>query len=286
MSRESLARPAFAAFAIAVALLAGGCVLTPAGLQLLELHFALSEKLVDGEEALVQQQVLPAEVVLKKYSVRVGGRLSGAVELPERIDVLVTAEDVANGKVYDRFRLKIDIEPDGGFSATGRWKKNIRAGTLLSVFLTPVGADLENAEVDLCVHTTKDKTLLAQVADCSPGTFSLPPAFELELDSVGFHEIIEVEGGFPKNLGSTSGRELVVALRDVNRPDQTCPEEVPWDGCASVDWDDVDGTRNAPPGGGYFDNRIRVRTENGPLDLYLNRELGLSREQDDDFALQ
>ncbi|MDX1502668.1 MAG: hypothetical protein R3325_09920 [Thermoanaerobaculia bacterium] len=265
----------------------GGCILTPGGVQLLELHFGLSETVVSGAESLVHQQLLPAEVVLKKHQVRVSGLLSGSASQPERIDVLVTAEDAGNGKVYDRFRLKVELRPDGGFSATGKWRKNIRPDTLLKVFVTPVGGDLpEGAEVDLCVHMTRSKAALRDLLDCAPGTLLLPPAFELELDSVGFHELFSEPGAFPKDLGPTAGRELVVALRDVTRPDQQCPDEIPWDGCATVDWDDVAGTRNVPPGGGYFDNRIRVTTESGPLDLYLNRELGLSREQDDDFALQ
>lgn len=271
---------------VVVPLAVAGCVLVAPGIQILELHFELADELAEGVEALVHQQGLPSEVVLKKYFVRVGGRIAGATSLPERVDVLVTAESADDGKIYNRFKLKAKVDGDGGFAATAKWKKNIEPETLLSVFLTPVGADLAgDLGIDLCVHIAKKKSDLGQIADCAPGTFNLPAAYELELDSVGFHEPITVTGVFPADLGDTAGRELVVALRDEGRPNQVCPEEVPWDGCAAVDWDDVDGKRNAPPGGGYFENKVSMTTEDGRLVLFLNRSLTLERELDDDFAL-
>ncbi len=268
------------------ALAAAGCILTPAGIQLLELHFGLSETLFEGEAALVHQQVIPGEVVLKKYQVRASGWIRGATNLPDRVDVLVTAEGVDDGKIYDRFKLKVKIDADGGFSATGKWKKNIQARTLLSAFLTPVGTDLSgDVDIDVCIQMTKLKGTLNQVADCAPGSFNLIATSDPDLQSPGYHEFITVEGAFPADLGATAGRELVVALRDKNRPGQVCPNEVPWDGCASVDWDDVDGARNAPAGGGYFENKLILSTESGRLVLFMNQALGLERELDDDFAL-
>lgn len=208
------------------------------------------------------------------------------VDLPDRIEVLVTSED-ENGKVYDRATFDARLRDDGGFVVTRKWKKNVDAETTMSVFVTPIGGDLpKGLDVDLCVRVAKQKNTLSRVADCAPGSFDLPAAFELELDSVGFHELISVEGAFPQDLGATDGRELVVALRDVSRPRQTCPrDDVPWDGCASVDWDDVDGKRNAPPGGGYFENKLVIQTEDGKRELFLNRALGISPEIDDDFEL-
>ncbi len=266
-----------------VLLALAGCVLTPAGIQFLELRFALSRTLAAGEEALVHQQVFPAKVVLKKHHVRVSGRVAGAGGLPERLDLLVTSED-ADGKVYNRFKLKLDIESDGGFSATGRWKKNIDAATLQSVFVTPIGADLpEDLAVQLCIHTSKQKATLAQAADCSQGVFDLVAANGF--DDPGFHELITISGEFPQGLGATAGRQLVVALRDAGRPDLICEIHHPSSGCATVDWDDFGGRRNTPPGGGYFANRVLLATEDGPLELFLNMDLGLGRELDDDFGL-
>ncbi len=99
---------------------------------------------------------------------------------------------------------------------------------------------------------------------------------ELELPAAtafgepGFHEVLIASGEARSDLGETSGLRLVVSLRDASRPTQTCSEDHPLSGCATVDWSDDPGRPKVPPGG-VFDNSVRVRLQTGPRTFYLSQ---------------
>ena len=54
---------------------------------------------------------------------------------------------------------------------------------------------------------------------------------------------------------------LVLALRDVSRPDQRCDREHPLSGCATVDWSDF---------GGVCDKRHTVSLGAGVRNFFLS----------------
>jgi hypothetical protein len=104
------------------------------------------------------------------------------------------------------------------------------------------------------------------------GTLVLPAA--IDQNDAGSHEVFVVLQALRPDLMATSGRELVVALRDAGRPGQQCPSDEPEDGCASIDWSD-DPASPRVPADGRFLNRLRVELDTGVKDLYLSRDFRL-----------
>ncbi len=55
-----------------------------------------------------------------------------------------------------------------------------------------------------------------------------------------FNSAITLSHIVPADLGPTTGRHLILSLRDSSRPDQFCDPDDPsgglFDGCATVDW--------------------------------------------------
>ncbi len=105
------------------------------------------------------------------------------------------------------------------------------------------------------------------------GQLEVPAATSFE--EPGFHEAFEVMHTLPVGLAPAAGTNLIIRLRDQGRPDQTCSQEHPLSGCATVDWSDAVGRPNVPEGG-VFDNRITVQLASGPRDFYLTEARGLA----------
>ncbi len=115
------------------------------------------------------------------------------------------------------------------------------------------------------------RTLLAS------GVFEVPAA--RAFGEPGFHEQYRFVHELPTGLEPTAGRVLVLALRDVGRPDQTCDQDHPLSGCVTVDWSDS-GSRPKVPPGGVFDNSIRVELTSGTATFYLSQTDRLADEPD------
>ena len=94
----------------------------------------------------------------------------------------------------------------------------------------------------------------------------------------GFHEAFVLTGTVPEAVAGVSG-ELVVRLRDVGRPNQTCDRDHPLSGCATVDWSDFED-RPGVPSGGVFDNHLNVVTTSGAVELFLTERRGLATTPD------
>jgi hypothetical protein len=105
------------------------------------------------------------------------------------------------------------------------------------------------------------------------GEFSVPAAEAF--GDPGFHEAFQQVVPLSADVGSTLGRTLAVRMWDVSRPEQTCSEDHPLSGCATVDWSDADSRPNVPPGG-VFDNRLRLVLASGARDYYLSETLMLT----------
>ena len=80
----------------------------------------------------------------------------------------------------------------------------------------------------------------------------------------------------PLGLGSTTGRQLAVRLRDVTQPDRTCEIDHPLSGCATIDWPLPEGT--VPLVDENFRNLVAVETANGLLEFHLRMDDGLSSQ--------
>lgn len=94
--------------------------------------------------------------------------------------------------------------------------------------------------------------------------FAVPAVRNLDFHSRGFHYPVtvrmKVQGG---------GRTVVLALRNVSRPDQRCTQDHPLGGCVTVDWAD-DPSRPHVPRSGVFANTVAIRTAQGTELLHLH----------------
>lgn len=99
------------------------------------------------------------------------------------------------------------------------------------------------------------------------GELTLPAA--QAFGDPGFHEILTATAVLPADFGPTAGRRLILALRDASRPRQTCDQEHPLSGCATVDWSDFEDRPNVPPGG-VFDQYLTLQTADGPRTFFLS----------------
>ncbi len=109
------------------------------------------------------------------------------------------------------------------------------------------------------------------------GRLELPAANAF--GEAGFHEVLTTTARVPEQLGATSGLRLVVSLSDASRPSQSCSQDHPLSGCATVDWSD-DPSRPNVPAGGVFDNSVTVRLSSGPRTFYLSQSGALADHPD------
>lgn len=79
----------------------------------------------------------------------------------------------------------------------------------------------------------------------------------------------------PAAAAPGSGRKLVVRLRESSRPGQTCSQDHPLSGCATVDWSDSPD-RPRVPASGVFDNSLTLSLARGPLTLFLRADGALA----------
>lgn len=109
------------------------------------------------------------------------------------------------------------------------------------------------------------------------GSIQIPAANGFE--DPGFHETFVLTGGVPEAAAGVTG-ELVVRLRDVGRPENTCDRDHPLSGCATVDWSDFED-RPGVPTGGVFDNHLNVVSSSGPINFFLSENRGLADTPDE-----
>lgn len=109
------------------------------------------------------------------------------------------------------------------------------------------------------------------------GEFSLAAAGDF--GDPGFHAVVTATATLPESRTVTSGRSLVLTLKDAGRTNQTCATEHPLSGCATVDWSDSPDRPHVPPTG-VFINTIRLQLSSGPRTLYLRQSGALASSPD------
>ena len=97
----------------------------------------------------------------------------------------------------------------------------------------------------------------------------------------GFHQVITLTADMPTDLGRTGGLRMVLKLRDAVRSGQTCSQEHPLSGCATVDWSDAVG-RPGVPSSGVFKNSIVLELGSGRRTVFLS-EAGTLEDAPDVF---
>ncbi len=150
--------------AAAVAAILVGCVLVAGELQSLVLTFATQRTVEVGETLEIHSAVYPEKVELRGVLVRVAGRLIVAegAALPASVDVAAVNQDVDSGRVRFRFKLSVEVAEDGTFSAIKRYRKDIAAGTLQTVSVTPRGAAIPNgSQITVCVDLARSAEALS-----------------------------------------------------------------------------------------------------------------------------
>ena len=95
----------------------------------------------------------------------------------------------------------------------------------------------------------------------------------------GFHEVLIDVQTLPNDLSVSSGDRLILSLRDLGRPDQSCSREHPLSGCATVDWSDFDG-RAKVPSGGVFEHSLTLRLASGDRSFFLSESGSLNDTPD------
>ena len=84
---------------------------------------------------------------------------------------------------------------------------------------------------------------------------------QIELSSSDFNRLVVLNHTTPATLQATQGAVLTVSLFDSSRPGQTCAQDHPLSGCATVDWSDANQV---------FDNRIAIPTTAGTRVYFLS----------------
>ena len=137
--------------------------------QTLKLVFKLNDAVSAGEDRVVQIIVFPESVKVKRNFVRVSGKLEapGGAELPESIKVLAVIATSDTGAVKQKIGLTLTLDPSGNFKGNKKVKKNIGAGQMMTVTLSPSGNDLaKGTEITLCVDLVKPKSKLGLLPAC------------------------------------------------------------------------------------------------------------------------
>lgn len=109
------------------------------------------------------------------------------------------------------------------------------------------------------------------------GEFNVPAASAV--GEPGFHEPFSATHPIPSRLDPTKGKRLIIALRDLSRPQQRCDGDDPRSGCATVDWSDDPSRPKAPRSGG-FDNSITLQLASGSRTYYLTASEALADQPD------
>lgn len=76
----------------------------------------------------------------------------------------------------------------------------------------------------------------------------------------------------PTGASGVAGQRIVVSLRDATRPGQTCSQDHPLSGCATVDWSEFPSI--------VFDNSLVVTLATGPRTFFLSETRGLADSPD------
>ena len=106
------------------------------------------------------------------------------------------------------------------------------------------------------------------------GSFELSTA--AAFGDPGFHETLTAS---TTTVAAAGPGRLVLALRDLDRPDQTCDQDHPLSGCATVDWSDSEDRPNVPEGG-VFDNHVILDVAGETARLFLSESGALASVPD------
>ncbi len=197
---------------------ASNCTLGP--LQAFLFHFFVDNQITAGTTEEIHKAFYPIDVTLKKYFVRISGRLDTHGETPpNRITVTIAGEDQVTGKRNQKITLKLTLREDGSFTATKKIKKNIPAGTIQTISANPTGADIPaGSEVWACIDIAEKKADLAPASDCHGRT-----AVDIQIVEI-------VDDAFvPKSVTIEPGVTVRWVLRG-NRSNHTTTEmSATWD---------------------------------------------------------
>lgn len=95
----------------------------------------------------------------------------------------------------------------------------------------------------------------------------------------GFHEPFSATHTVPSGLDPAKGKRLIIALREISRPQQKCDSDDPRSGCATIDWSD-DPSRPRVPRNGVFENSITLLLASGSHTFYLTASGALADQPD------
>ncbi len=152
--------------------LSGCLLLTAEQFQSLTLLLKLTEAVPAGQSVEVHRAFYPGEVKVRRNYIKVFGRLElpAGAEMPTSVTARVESEDLATEQIYNRFTIRIPVQPDGSFFKFRRFAKNLRPRTLQTFFIEVAGADIPtDTKVALCVDVVKKRAEAAQQEDCGPG---------------------------------------------------------------------------------------------------------------------
>lgn len=228
-----LLAPVFALVALA------GCTLTftPELFQTLRLFFEIGSDLPQGEATVVQTLDFPAEVRLKKRFLRLSGNLDGAPP-PDRLLLVAESVDSTTGAKRGSIKMTIKIDDQGNFNALKKLKKNVSAGTTMTVTVEPVGGDLQaGTPISVCVDVLQrrgdaaDSVCTTEAPPTGPSTFTaiqdqvFTPSCALAgcHDASSAREGLVLEAGMAySNLVNVPSNQSPIRLRvDPGNPDDS-----------------------------------------------------------------
>ncbi len=164
-------RPLLALALCALALSA--CIALAVGdVQAFRLFFTLDQALAAGERTEAASNVFPHQVKIRRNWVKIFGRLEPPAggDLPASIEVEVVLAELDTQQVYYTFRQEVPLAADGSFAKVKRFLRHVKAGTLETVFVRPLGGAVpQSTEVAVCIEVTKKKADLSPDGSCAPG---------------------------------------------------------------------------------------------------------------------
>lgn len=167
-------KPAVVACGSLLALALAGCSLLTSSdpARILELVLRLEQRVDEGERTLVASWAVPSKIRIKNRLLQVSGRIEAdqSAQLPVEVIVRTEIRNLETGALSKTFRLIVERSAENGYRKAKKFPKTVAAGSLVTVTVEPLGADLpRGTRLSLCLDLVKKRKQLGTFPSCAAG---------------------------------------------------------------------------------------------------------------------
>jgi len=140
--------------------------------RILELALRLEQRVNEGERTLVASWVVPSKIKIKNRLLQVSGRIetNRSAQLPVEVIVRTEIRNLETGALSKTFRLIVERSQENGYRKAKKFPKTVAAGSLVTVTVEPLGADLpRGTRLSLCLDLVKKRSQLSSFSSCAAG---------------------------------------------------------------------------------------------------------------------